>query len=151
MHSGQGKGSDHYSILPLFHELVRRGLAESYGDARRLVRSGRVSVNKGMVGDETMIVTNLTEINVGMDAGHRTFSIPEGYATRGGQQVDPLELAEEVISAFCSEILCEICTTGHLTLETYGQLSELAFTRGALAEMIGAHRFGPVVNQGDRS
>ncbi|MCE2563743.1 hypothetical protein [Komagataeibacter sp. FNDCF1] len=68
---------------------------------------------------------------------HREIFLPEGAGSLGGRKIDSLELAEEAVSLLCSDILREICTTGHLTTATYEMVTELSIAHGALAEMIG--------------
>ncbi len=146
MHSNQ-KRRGYCTPTPLFQELVDRGLALSCGEARRLVRAGRAFINEDVATDEAMTVTSLTPIRVMKGA---EYVIPEGAESCGGQKVDPLDMAEEVISTLCCDILQDICTTGHLVPETYERVMDLAVGRGALAEMIGGCRFSPVVNQEGR-
>ncbi|GAB6965991.1 hypothetical protein JCM25156A_00280 [Komagataeibacter kakiaceti JCM 25156] len=146
MHSNQ-KRRDYCTLNPLFQELVDRGLASSCGEARRLVRAGWVFIDEDVATDEAMAVTSLTFIRVqpGME-----FALSEGFEGCSGQKVDPLDAAEGFIVLLCSDILRELCTTGHLTPETYATLSDLAVGQGALKEMIEECRFGPVMNQKGR-
>lgn len=63
MHSNQ-EGRFEYTRSPLFHELVRRGHAASFGEARRMVRARWVIVGQEIATDEAMLVGKLAMIRV---------------------------------------------------------------------------------------